>query len=112
KDGILWPDALAPFQVALVPLNNQKSPAVQEAADKLYQALTAAGVEVIYDDRKERPGVKFSDMELIGIPHRIVISDSGIEKKAYEYKHRRTGEKLDVPADSVIEFLLARLRGV
>lgn len=108
--GIRWPDALAPFQVAIAPLNNHKSPAVQEAADHLYRELTAAGVEVFYDDRKERPGVKFSDIELIGIPHRIVISDSGIEKKAYEYKHRRSGEKLEIPADSVIAFLLGKLR--
>jgi len=109
--GIRWPDALAPFQVAIAPLNNHKSPAVQEAADHLYQELTAAGVDVFYDDRKERPGVKFSDIELIGIPHRIVISDSGIEKKTYEYKHRRSWEKLEIPADSVIAFLLGKLRG-
>jgi prolyl-tRNA synthetase len=109
KFGILWPESIAPFQVAIVALNNHKSPAVQEAADALYQQLTELGIEVIYDDRKERPGVKFSDMELIGIPHRVVISDRGIEENAYEYKHRRENDKVTVAADQIIEYLQKRL---
>ncbi|RLU01511.1 proline--tRNA ligase [Ketobacter sp.] len=108
--GIIWPEAIAPFQLAIVPLNNHKSPAVQEAADALYQQFTELGIEVLYDDRKERPGVKFSDMELIGIPHRIVISDRGIEEGAYEYKHRRENDKLSVPADQVIQFIQSRIQ--
>ncbi|MEE2732796.1 MAG: proline--tRNA ligase [Pseudomonadota bacterium] len=108
--GIIWPEAIAPFQLAIVPLNNHKSPAVQETADALYQEFTELGIEVLYDDRKERPGVKFSDMELIGIPHRIVISDRGIEEGAYEYKHRRENDKLSVPADQVIQFIQSRIQ--
>lgn len=110
--GICWPEALAPFQVALVPINQQKSPAVQAAADALYAELVAAGIEVLYDDRKERPGVKFADMELIGIPHRIVISDRGIEEGKFEYKHRRSTDKVEVPSNSVTAFLLERVRSV
>ena len=109
KFGIIWPDAIAPFQLAIVPLNNHKSPAVQETADALYKQFTDLGVEVLYDDRKERPGVKFSDIELIGVPHRIVISDRGIEEGAYEYKHRRENDKVSVPADEVIQFIQSRI---
>ncbi|MEX5452840.1 His/Gly/Thr/Pro-type tRNA ligase C-terminal domain-containing protein, partial [Stutzerimonas stutzeri] len=88
--GILWPDALAPFQIALVPMKYETE-AVREATDKLYAELTAAGYEVLLDDRdkKTSPGVKFADMELIGIPHRIVISDRGLADGTLEYKHRR-----------------------
>jgi len=111
KFGIIWPEAIAPFQLALVPLNNHKSPAVQEAADALYQAFTDLGIEVLYDDRKERPGVKFSDMELVGIPHRIVISDRGIEEGAYEYKHRAQEDKVSVPVAEVIQFIESRIKG-
>ena len=110
--GIRWPDALAPFQVAIVPLNHHKSPAVAVAADTLYKELTAAGVDVIIDDRKERPGVKFADMELLGIPHRIVISDRGLEEGKFEYKHRRSTDKEEVVAESVTRFLLERLNSV
>ena len=112
EQGICWPDALAPFQVALVPLNQQKSPAVLAAADKLYAELTAAGIEVLYDDRKERPGVKFADMELIGIPHRIVISDRGLEEGKFEYKYRRAADKEEIPAGSVMAFLQERIRPI
>ena len=109
KFGIIWPEAIAPFQLAIVPLNNHKSPAVQETADALYKQFTDLGIEVLYDDRKERPGVKFSDIELIGIPHRIVISDRGIEERAYEYKHRQENDKVSVPADEVIQFIQSRI---
>ncbi|RLT89867.1 MULTISPECIES: proline--tRNA ligase [unclassified Ketobacter] len=107
--GIIWPDAIAPFQLAIVPLNNHKSPAVQETADSLYRQFTDLGIEVLLDDRKERPGVKFSDIELIGIPHRIVISDRGIEEGAYEYKHRRENDKISVPASEVIQFIQSQI---
>lgn len=109
KYGIIWPQALAPFQVAIVSLNANKSPAVREAADELYKKLLDLGVEVLYDDRKERPGVKFSDMELIGIPHRIVISDRGVVDGNYEYKHRQEDEKVLIEADQVVNFVQQKL---
>ncbi|MGB3623721.1 proline--tRNA ligase [Ketobacter sp. MCCC 1A13808] len=108
--GILWPQAIAPFELAIVPLNNHKSPAVKEAADDLYKQFTDLGIEVLYDDRKERPGVKFSDIELIGIPHRIVISDRGLEDRTFEYKQRTENEKVHVPAAEVIEFIQQKLK--
>ena len=77
--GIIWPDAIAPFQVVVVPINAPKSPAVRETAERLYTELLAAGVDVLLDDRDERPGVKFADAELIGIPHRVVVGDRGID---------------------------------
>ncbi|OUS29276.1 proline--tRNA ligase [Gammaproteobacteria bacterium 45_16_T64] len=107
--GIIWPEALAPFQISLVPMNMHKSIRVQEASEKLYQDLTTLGYDVLFDDRKERPGVKFSDAELIGIPHRIVISEKTLDANTLEYKHRRTNEKVDVPADNIITFLQERI---
>jgi len=86
--GIIWPAALAPFQIAIVTLNGHKSEPVSAAGEKLYEQLQQAGYDVLLDDRKERPGVKFADLELIGIPHRVVISDRGIEAGTYEYKGR------------------------
>ncbi len=105
ENGIIWSEALAPFTVALVPLNYDKSELVREKADALYSQLKAAGVEVLLDDRKERPGVKFADMELMGIPHRVVISERGLGAGTLEYKHRRDAESRDISADEVIEFL-------
>ena len=109
KFGIIWPEAIAPFQLAIVPLNAHKSPAVKEAADDLYKTFSDMGIEVLYDDRKERPGVKFSDIELIGVPHRIVISDRGLEDGAFEYKHRRENDKVSVPVDDLITYIKNRL---
>jgi prolyl-tRNA synthetase len=86
--GIIWPAGLAPFQLALLPLNSHKSPSVRDAADALYAELKAAGVDVLLDDRDERPGVKFADMELIGVPHRVVISERGLAEGKFEYKGR------------------------
>ncbi len=103
--GIIWPDVLAPFQIALLPMNMHKSGRVRAAAETLYTELQAAGFDVLLDDRKERPGVMFADMELIGIPHRLVIGEKGLDKGILEYKNRRTSEKQDVPADTIIEFL-------
>lgn len=107
--GIIWPESIAPFQVAIVPMNMHKSERVREAAEALYEQLQNAGIAVLFDDRKERPGVKFADMELVGIPHRIVIGEKSIDSGAYEYKHRRDNEKVDVKPENVLEFLRERL---
>ncbi|WP_330944407.1 proline--tRNA ligase [Vibrio diabolicus] len=109
KYGIIWPDAIAPFQVAIVPMNMHKSEEVKEAAEKLYAELTAMGIEVLFDDRKERPGVMFSDMELIGVPHTIIIGDRSMKEGNFEYKNRATGEKTPVAMTDIIEHLKAQL---
>ncbi|MFC5698133.1 proline--tRNA ligase [Pseudomonas sp. GCM10022186] len=108
--GILWPEALAPFQIALVPLKYE-TPAVKEATDKLYAELRAAGVDVLLDDRdkKTSPGVKFADMELIGIPHRIVVSERGLTEGNLEYKSRRESDSQAVPVAEVLSFITARV---
>ncbi|MFC0323089.1 proline--tRNA ligase [Gallibacterium melopsittaci] len=108
--GIIWSDALAPFQVAIVPMNMHKSPAVQQYAEELYQTLQQQGIEVLFDDRKERPGVMFADMELIGIPHMIVIGEKNLEKGEIEYKSRRTGEKQMVEKQQLVEFITNKLK--
>ena len=110
KYGIIWPDALAPFQVAIVPMNMHKSEEVKGAAEKLYAELTAMGIEVLFDDRKERPGVMFSDMELIGIPHTIVIGDRSMKEGNFEYKNRRSGEKTAVAMADIVEHVKAQLQ--
>ncbi len=104
-NGIIWPEALAPFNVALVPLNYDKSEEVQAKSDELYEALRKAGVDVLLDDRKERPGVKFADMELMGLPHRLVISDRGLKNGTLEYKGRRDSESRDIPVEEALDFL-------
>lgn len=104
--GIIWPDAIAPFQVAIVTLNGHKSPTVAEAGEKLYEQLRQAGYDVLLDDRNERPGVKFADMELIGIPHRFVVSDRGLSAGTLEYKGRRDEDKQDIPLDEALPFLV------
>ena len=103
--GIVWPEPIAPFDVSLIPINMQKSPRVQEIAERLYADLTAAGFDAVLDDRDARPGVKFADDELLGIPHRIVIGDKGLDRGVLEYKRRRDGEAAEVPVAGVIEFL-------
>jgi prolyl-tRNA synthetase len=107
--GIIWPAALAPFEVAILPMNMQKSFRVKELAEELYNTLRAKGVEVILDDRKERPGVMFADMELIGVPHTIVIGDRNLDNQEIEYKARRAGEKQMIKQDEIVEFLLNAL---
>ncbi|MVW75312.1 proline--tRNA ligase [Pseudomonas xionganensis] len=109
--GILWNDALAPFQIALVPLRYETE-LVREATDKLYAELTAAGFEVLLDDRdkKTSPGIKFADMELIGIPHRIVVSDRGLAEGNLEYKSRQETEAQAVPVADIMAFIQARIR--
>ena len=108
--GILWNDALAPFQIALVPLRYETEQ-VREATDKLYAELTAAGFEVLLDDRdkKTSPGIKFADMELIGIPHRVVVSDRGLAEGSLEYKSRAETEAQAVPLAEILPFLQARI---
>ncbi|NRP16265.1 MULTISPECIES: proline--tRNA ligase [unclassified Marinobacterium] len=109
ENGIIWPESLAPFTVALVPLNYDKSDDVKALSDKLYSELKAKGVDVLLDDRKERPGVKFADMELTGIPHRLVISDRGIAAGQLEYKGRRDAKASDLPLDNAVDALIAKL---
>jgi len=108
--GIVWPDTLAPFQVALVPVNMPRSERVREAAEDLYRRLTEAGVEVLFDDRGLRPGVMFADMDLIGIPHRLVVSERGLEAGTLEYKGRRDEQPRNIPAEEALGELLGRLR--
>jgi prolyl-tRNA synthetase len=108
EKGIIWPDNITPFQVALIPLNAHKSPEVMTRCEDLYNQLLAAGIEVLMDDRdrKTTPGVKFADMELIGIPHRIVISDRGLAQAQVEYKHRSAESPKMISVDEVVSFLL------
>jgi len=109
--GIIWPTAIAPFQVGIVPLNAHKSPEVMATAEKLYADLQAKGIEVLLDDRdkKTSPGVKFADMELIGIPHRVVISDRGLAEGQVEYKFRLDDESSTMPVDGLMDTLLAKM---
>lgn len=109
--GIIWPAALAPFQVAILPMNMHKSFRVKELAEELYAQLRAKGIEVILDDRKERPGVMFADMELIGVPHTIVIGDRNLDSEEIEYKSRREGEKRMIKTSEILDFLLAEING-
>ncbi|GAD81063.1 proline--tRNA ligase [Vibrio ezurae] len=110
QNGIIWPEAIAPFQVAIVPMNMHKSERVKEAAEKLYADLTAQGIEVLFDDRKERPGVMFKDIELIGIPHTVVIGDRSMDNGHFEYKNRRDGEKVPVEMDNIVAHLQGLLK--
>ncbi|WP_310608589.1 proline--tRNA ligase [Buttiauxella brennerae] len=107
--GIVWPDAIAPFQVAILPMNMHKSFRVKELAEELYSTLRAKGIDVLMDDRKERPGVMFADMELIGIPHTVVIGDRNLDSEEVEYKNRRAGEKQMIKTSEIIDFLLAQI---
>jgi prolyl-tRNA synthetase len=107
--GICWPEPLAPFQVAIVPINAARSERVRDTAEKLYAEFTAAGIETLLDDRDARPGVKFADVELIGIPHRIVIGERRLEAGRLEYRQRRAANNEDMPLDGAVEFLRARL---
>jgi len=109
--GIVFPTAIAPFEVALVPMAYAKSEAVRAATEQLYQDLQAAGIDVLLDDRNERPGVLFADMDLLGIPHRLVIGERGLKEGKVEYKGRRDAEPTMLDADSVIAFLRERQCG-
>ncbi|PWC15889.1 proline--tRNA ligase [Brenneria roseae subsp. americana] len=107
--GIIWPDAIAPFHVAILPMNMHKSFRVKEVAEDIYQKLRAHGIEVLLDDRKERPGVMFADMELIGVPHTIVIGDRNLDNEEIEYKNRRGGEKQMIKTGEIVDFLLENI---
>jgi prolyl-tRNA synthetase len=108
--GICWPAPIAPFQVALLPMKLGKSYRVREATEQLYADLQAAGLEVLLDDRDARPGFMFADMELIGIPHRIVVGDKGLDDGVVEYKGRRDAEMQLIPIDQVVSFVKGLLR--
>jgi prolyl-tRNA synthetase len=108
-NGIIWPDAIAPFQAVLIPMNMHKSQRLQAAAEDLYQRLRKAGIDVLFDDRKERAGVMFADMDLIGIPHRLVLGERGLDKGEIEYKQRRATDIQQIAIDEVVGFLQAQL---
>ncbi len=107
--GIIWPDALAPFTVVLCPIGADRSPMVKDAAERIYAELLEAGIDVMFDDRGERPGAMFADWELIGIPHRIVISDRGLKENTVEYQHRRETEAHKISAAEVVGHLKQRV---
>jgi len=109
--GIIWPDAIAPFQVALLPMNMKKSQRVREATEQLYRDLLDAGLEVLLDDRPVRPGVMFSDMELIGIPHRVVVGEKNLDNGQVEYRARTDSASQDIPIDAIIPFLKGKFAG-
>ena len=109
--GIIWPGAIAPFQVALAPVNMQRSGRLGEVVERLYAELLAAGIEVLYYDRKERPGVMFNDLELVGIPHRLVPSERGLDNDTLEYQGRRDVHAQHINLDEAVPFIKARLAG-
>jgi prolyl-tRNA synthetase len=108
-NGIIWPLAIAPYQVVLVPINYQKSARVQETADSLYEQFIAAGIDVLLDDRDARPGVKFADSELMGIPHRIVIGERGLAAGNLEYRHRRETESTEISMEDPVGYVRHKL---
>jgi prolyl-tRNA synthetase len=107
--GIIWPEPIAPFTVLIVTLNHDRSEAVRTAADQLYAQLNEAGIDALYDDREARPGVKFADAELLGIPHCVIIGDRGLAAGKLEYRNRRTGETGELSAHAVLNELRQRL---
>lgn len=107
--GIIWPDAIAPFTVVVCPIGMDRSEAVKQEAERIYAELLAAGVDVILDDRNERPGAMFADWELIGVPHRITIGDKGLKDGVVEYQHRRDASATKVPAAEAVAFVKDRL---
>ncbi|RDL42978.1 proline--tRNA ligase [Marinomonas piezotolerans] len=107
--GIIWPESIAPFSIAIIAMNYDKSEAVRDACETLYNELQAKGVDVILDDRKERPGVKFADCELLGIPHRFVVGDKGLANGTLEYKDRKTGEGEDVKQGLAVSFIMEKM---
>ena len=107
--GIIWPDALAPFTVALCPISPDRFPEVKAVAEALYAELLAAGVDVILDDRNERPGAMFADWELIGVPHRVTLGDRGLKEGMVEYQHRRDAAATSVPVSEIAAWVRARI---
>lgn len=110
EHGIIWPEALAPFNVVIVALSPQRSDAVREASEQLYKNFTAAGIDVLLDDRDERPGIKFADAELYGIPHRLVVGDKGLARGVIEYRQRTTSENEEWALDNVVTKLTKTIR--
>lgn len=104
KFGIIWPESIAPFSVVIIPMNMHKSHRIQEVAENMYTRLKSNNVDVLFDDRKERPGVMFNDMELLGIPHAIIIGERNLDAGKCEYKNRRTGEKQLVDLETIEDF--------
>ena len=109
EQGILWPDAITPFQVVVIPVGASRSPELRGHAERVHDELTAAGYETLLDDRNLRPGVMFKDAELMGIPHRLVISDRGVEKGTIEYRGRQDAESIDVERDKLMGFMQEKL---
>jgi prolyl-tRNA synthetase len=107
--GIVWPAAMAPFAVAIAPIGYERSAAVRDHADRLHDALAADGVDVLLDDRGERPGVMFADLELIGIPHRVTIGERGLSEGIVEYQARRDTAAAKVAAADIVPFLRQRI---
>ena len=107
--GIVWPDAIAPYDVFVIPINLHKSYRVRDATEELYGQLQAAGLEALLDDRNQRPGSKFADADLIGIPHRLVIGERGLDQAQIEYKSRREDDTVMVDRDGLVEFLRQRV---
>jgi prolyl-tRNA synthetase len=110
-NGIIWPEAIAPFKVVLVPINYHKSSSVQAAADRLYGEFGAAGIDVLLDDRDARPGVKFADSELLGIPHRIVIGERGVAAGTLEYRSRRDTQSSDIAIAEAVQIIQNKRTG-
>jgi prolyl-tRNA synthetase len=108
--GIIWPDAIAPFTVVICPIGMDRSAEVKAAAEKLHDELAALGIDVMLDDRGERPGAMFADWELIGVPHRVTIGDRGLKDGKVEYQHRRDSAATPVDASQVLAFLRERVR--
>lgn len=108
--GIIWPDTIAPFQVVILPINMHKSFRVQALAEDLYTTLRSHGIDVLLDDRKERPGVMFADMELIGVPHTIIIGDRNLDSEEIEYKNRSIDEKQIIKIKEIVNFLLRQIK--
>ncbi len=109
ENGIIWPQAIAPFHLSIVPINLKKSEQVQSTCEHLYSKLQDAGIEVLFDDRDLRAGLMFADHELMGIPHRIVIGDRGLKEGNIEYKGRADADSQQVPIDSLIHFLKEKI---
>lgn len=108
EHGIVWPESMAPFQVVIIPMNMHKSQRIKEVAEKLYTTLINQGIDVLFDDRKERPGVMFADMELLGIPHSIVVGERNLDNQQVEYKYRQSGEKQLLAINEVAAFISSK----
>ena len=107
--GIIWPAAIAPFQLVIIPINGHKSTRVREASEDLYQRFQDAGIEVLLDDRKLRPGVMFADMELIGIPHRLVVGERALDEGQVEYRARKSSDNEHLPLDGLVDAVCGQM---